>query len=206
MLSDKQIRGLCEEQNMIAPYVPTKCRTLDNGLAVPSYGQTSFGYDVRLAKEFLVPNQGGLIDPMGSSEWTKITSPGKMYAIPPHSFVLAHTMEKFKIPDDVLGVAIGKSTYARCGIITPLTPLEPGWEGTLTLEIANVTDSHVSLYVGAGIVQIVFYQGERPENTYAGDAALYQGTVGAVPAGFPKISKNVSDRWDRIFNQRGSLN
>ena len=199
MLSDAQIKRLCEEQQMIVPYVPTKRRVLENGRNVPSYGQTSFGYDVRLANEILLPNPGTVIDPMGTSEWSRVVCTSPVFTMNPYSFILAHTIEKFHIPDDVIGIAVGKSTYARCGIITPLTPLEPGWKGTLTLEISNTTNNYVKLYIGAGIIQILFDKGEKPESTYTADEAIYQGTTGTVPAGYPKISKDVARRWENTF-------
>lgn len=185
VLNDKQILELCRSNGMLDQYHPFQVR--DNGeKKVISYGVSSYGYDARLAGEFMSPVKGSFafLDPKDptSSKWTtqKITDGPVM--IPPHGFVLARTVERFKMPDDVMAICVGKSTYARNGLIVNVTPLEPGWEGHVTLELSNTTDLPSVVYVGEGICQFVFYRGERPSVTYADRGGKYQGQTGVTLA------------------------
>lgn len=179
VLNDKQINDLAIEGGMITPYVGAQVRQI-NGEKVISYGVSSYGYDARLAGEFMWPVRGGTLDPKANTaRWESQTVPDEYgYLIPPHGFVLARTVERFKMPDDVMAICVGKSTYARNGLIVNVTPLEPGWEGHVTLELSNTTDLPSVVYVGEGICQFVFYRGKRPAVTYAtreGGPGKYQG-------------------------------
>lgn len=176
ILRDRQIIDLCDRDiGMITPYEPRQVRgTHDN--PVISYGLSSYGYDARLAGEFKVPDSGEL-DPKNPAltEWRESKTDLRRVRIPPHGFVLARTVEYFRIPDDVFVICLGKSTYARNGLIVNVTPLEPGWEGHVTLELSNTTNLPSVVYVGEGICQFVFFRGERPAVTYGDRNGKYQG-------------------------------
>lgn len=174
ILNDKQILELCDN-GMIAPFDANQVRFIPDGAPVISYGLSSFGYDARLAGEFKQPCFG-MLDPKHPeiTVWEKLTLDDKII-IPPHGFVLARTVEYFKIPDDVFVICLGKSTYARNGLIVNVTPLEPGWEGFVTLELSNTTNLPSVVYVGEGICQFVFFRGERPATTYGDRNGKYQG-------------------------------
>lgn len=188
VLNDKQILELCNN-GMITPYERQQVRQI-NGEKVISYGVSSFGYDVTLGNNvdlFIATDKP--IDPkhFDSSCLERLhvmNAPhgdGYVVVMPPHSYALGHTVETFDIPSDVLVVCLGKSTYARSGLIVNTTPAEPGWRGQITLEFANPTPLPIFLYVGEGICQFVFYRGERPSVTYAtreGGPGKYQGQVG----------------------------
>jgi dCTP deaminase len=155
-----------------------------------SYGLSSFGYDARLADEFLAYNDynGDVIDPYKITEdnFIKLESQfsnGKRFVIiPPGSFVLAKTLEKFKIPENVVSVCVGKSTYARCGIIVNVTPLEPGWEGHVTLELSNTTRLSARVYVNEGICQFLFFKSEsRPIVIYSDRNGKYMNQTKVTP-------------------------
>lgn len=149
-----------------------------------SYGLSSFGYDIRLSKNIYVPTHSSvplLLDPKVSGYtdgskplWQTQTIDRRGFEIPPHGYVLASSVERFHMPDDVIAICLGKSTYARCGIVVNVTPLEPGWQGFLTLEISNTTDFKVMIHANEGIAQLLFYKGERPITTYADRAGKYQ--------------------------------
>jgi dCTP deaminase len=190
LLNDKQIieenkkmrKGECK--GMIEGFVSHQVRSKGNRNII-SYGLSSFGYDIRLDGFIYVPSVNNIkpfvIDPKNSSSETARASNWKFekihkygYDIPPHGFVLASSVERFNIPKDILGICVGKSTYARCGIVVNVTPLEPGWSGFLTIEISNTTDAHVRIYANEGIAQILFYKGERPMITYAERDGKYQ--------------------------------
>jgi len=181
LLPDAEIARLCREEGMIDPFVPELRR--DHG---PSYGLDSFGYSIRLADEFLVCEAGDhapVLDPTRDTgaAFTPITGPHLV--LPPHGFALARSVERFRMPADVLGLAVGKSTYARLGVHVLLTPLEPGWEGVLTIEIANLTPLPAVLHAGAGIAQILFVRGTaRPRVSYADRGGPYQGQTGITLA------------------------
>ena len=177
ILNDRQIRELCErEPPMIAPFVPRQ-------EGKPSYGLGSFGYDIRLGCKFLVPLGGinAVLDPLNfpKAHFREVIE-HKHFDLAPHSQVLAESVEWFNIPEDVLALCWGKSTYARCGLLVNLTPAEPGWKGKLTLELANLSPLPIRLYVGQGIAQIVFFRGDRPERVYSEKEAggVYQNQKG----------------------------
>jgi dCTP deaminase len=136
VLSDKTIKRLALEKDMIKPFVPKQVRK-----GKISYGLSSYGYDARVSNEFKIFTNvnSGIVDPKKFKNDSFVTKTGKECIIPPNSFALARTMEYFKIPEHVLVICLGKSTYARCGIIVNVTPLEPGWEGHVTLEFSNTT-------------------------------------------------------------------
>ncbi len=180
--SDRWIRRMALEHRMIEPFENGQVRS-----GSISYGLSSFGYDIRVAPEFKVfTNVHNLVvDPKEFDERSFVDVKGRDCIIPPNSFALARTVEHFRIPRDVLVLCVGKSTYARCGIIVNVTPLEPTWEGFLTLEISNTTPLPARIYGGEGIAQLVFFQGdEPPEVAYADRKGKYQGQVGVT---LPKL-------------------
>lgn len=182
VLNDDQILDYCLHAGMIDGFVSKQIRERD-GEKVISYGVSSFGYDARLAGEFMVP-VGGTLDPKhpNGTDWRTIEGHSGYLVIPPHGFVLARTVERFRMPDDVMAICVGKSTYARNGLIVNVTPLEPGWEGHVTLELSNTTDLPSVVYVGEGIAQFVFFRGERPSTTYADRKGKYMGQTGVTLA------------------------
>ena len=176
--SDRWIRRMAEEAGMIDPFVPGQVRD-----GVVSYGLSSFGYDIRVADEFKVFTDvhSVVVDPKAFDPRSFVDIQGDHCIIPPNSFALARTLEYFRIPEDVLVVCVGKSTYARCGIIVNVTPLEPGWHGHLTLEISNTTPLPAKVYANEGLAQLLFFQGDEvPEVTYAQRAGKYQGQQGVT--------------------------
>jgi len=194
ILNDQQIVALCYDETapaMIDPFIPTNIRVADQpdseGEASPviSYGLTSFGYDMRLGNKFKSPQSNSTLtlDPKNASamKWWSFTT-SEAFALFPGHFVLAETVEHWHVPDDVIGIVLGKSTYARCGIIINVTPLEPGWKGVLTLEIHNAGHVPVKLYPGEGIAQINFHRGEFPLVNYASRSGKYQGQEGVLEA------------------------
>jgi dCTP deaminase len=182
ILSDKTIRRLAEEQRMIEPF---ESRQVRDGKI--SYGLSSFGYDIRVGDEYKVFTDvySVVVDPKKFDPRSFVDIKGDHCIIPPHSFALAATMEYFRIPKDILVVCVGKSTYARCGIIVNVTPLEPEWCGYLTLEISNTTPLPAKVYSGEGLAQLLFFRGDQePEVTYASRAGKYQDQRGVTP---PKL-------------------
>ena len=182
ILSDKTIRKLCEEQKMIEPFEAKQVR--DGKI---SYGLSSFGYDIRVGDEYKVFTDvySVVVDPKKFDPKSFVDIKADHCIIPPHSFALAATMEYFRIPKDVLVVCVGKSTYARCGIIVNVTPLEPEWRGYLTLEISNTTPLPAKIYSHEGLAQLLFFRGDQePEVTYASKSGKYQDQVGVTP---PKL-------------------
>lgn len=180
--SDRWIRRMALEHGMIEPFESGQVR---NGSI--SYGLSSFGYDIRVAPEFKVfTNVHNLVvDPKAFDERSFVDVKDRDCIIPPNSFALARTVEYFRVPRDVLVLCVGKSTYARCGIIVNVTPLEPTWEGFLTLEISNTTPLPAKIYGNEGIAQLVFFQGdEAPEVAYKDRKGKYQGQVGVT---LPKL-------------------
>ncbi|MDI6813291.1 MAG: dCTP deaminase [Desulfitobacteriaceae bacterium] len=177
ILNDKQIIELCEEQGMITPFLREK---ISHG--VISYGLSSYGYDIRIAKKFKVFTNVycSIVDPkkFDPRAMTDIISED-LILIPPNSFALGMSVEYFQMPADVIGICIGKSTYARAGIIVNVTPINPGWRGYLTIEISNTTPLPARIYVGEGIAQVIFLRGEPCLRTYAGK---YQNQEDIVPA------------------------
>ncbi len=175
---DRWIRRLATEQGMIEPFEAGQVRE-----GVISYGVSSFGYDIRVADEYKVFTDvySVVVDPKAFDPRSFVDVKGDHCIIPPRSFALARTLEYFRIPADVLVVCVGKSTYARCGIIVNVTPLEPEWEGHLTLEISNTTPLPAKIYSNEGLAQLLFFQGdERPETTYAMKKGKYQGQRGVT--------------------------
>ena len=164
---------------MIEPFEPAQVRE-----GVISYGVSSFGYDIRVADEYKVFTDvfSVVVDPKNFDDRSFVDVKGDHCIIPPRSFALARTLEYFRIPSDVLVVCVGKSTYARCGIIVNVTPLEPEWRGYLTLEISNTTPLPAKVYSNEGLAQLLFFQGdETPEITYAMKKGKYQDQVGVTP-------------------------
>jgi dCTP deaminase len=174
--SDKWIRTMAREHGMIEPF----CERSE-GERVISYGLSSYGYDVRVGDEFKVFTNvyNSIVDPKDFREDAFVDVKGDVCIVPPNSFALARTVEHFRIPDDVLTICVGKSTYARCGIIVNVTPFEPGWQGTVTLEISNTTPLPAKVYAGEGIAQVLFFRGqERCETSYSDRAGKYQRQTG----------------------------
>jgi len=182
IMSDRWIREQAEKHNMIEPFVEAQRRE-DN----ISYGVSSYGYDARVAPEFKIFTNvdSEIVDPKNFSPKSFVDRDGPVCIIPPNSFALGRTVEYFRIPEDVLVVCLGKSTYARCGIIVNVTPLEPGWEGHVTLEFSNTTPLPAKIYANEGIAQFLFFQGNEPcEVSYASRAGKYQGQKGVT---LPKL-------------------
>ncbi len=180
--NDRWIRRMAEEEGMIEPFESGQVRD-----RVVSYGLSSFGYDVRVADEFKVFTDvhSVIVDPKSFDPKSFVDIVGDHCIIPPRSFALARTLEYFRVPKDVLVLCVGKSTYARCGIIVNVTPLEPEWRGYLTLEISNTTPLPAKIYSNEGLAQLLFFQGdEAPEITYAMRRGKYQDQVGVTP---PKL-------------------
>ena len=182
VLSDKWIRKMVSEHKMISPFEDKQIR--QNKI---SYGLSSFGYDARVSNEFKIFTNvnSEIVDPKNFKASNFVTKNVSECIIPPNSFVLASTVECFKIPKDVLVVCLGKSTYARCGIIVNVTPLEPGWEGHVTLEFSNTTPLPAKVYANEGVAQFIFLKGnETPETTYSDRNGKYMGQTGVT---LPKI-------------------
>ncbi len=180
--SDKWIIKMAKEYNMISPFEDKQMR--DGKI---SYGVSSYGYDARVSNEFKIFTNvnSEIVDPKNFKPTNFVTKELSECIIPPNSFVLARTVEYFKIPKDVLVICLGKSTYARCGIIVNVTPLEPGWEGHVTLEFSNTTPLPAKLYANEGVAQFIFLKGtENPEVTYADRSGKYMGQKGVT---LPKI-------------------
>ena len=182
VLSDNWIKKMSKEKGMISPFEEKQIR----GDSI-SYGLSSFGYDARVSNEFKIFTNvnSGIVDPKVFKKESFVTKVGKECIIPPNSFALARTMEYFKIPENVLVICLGKSTYARCGIIVNVTPLEPGWEGHVTLEFSNTTPLPAKIYANEGVSQFVFIKGnEKPSVTYAKRKGKYMKQKGVT---LPKI-------------------
>ncbi len=164
VLNDREITALCTgPRPLLAPFIATQ-------QGRPSYGLGSFGYDLRLGTKLLVPLGGvnAVLDPVNFPvEHFRAIDIGPTFELAPNAQVLAESVERFDMPDDVCGVCWGKSSYARCGLLVNVTPLEPGWRGVLTIELANVSPLPIRLHVGQGIAQVVFFRGARPLRTYA---------------------------------------
>lgn len=180
--SDRWIRKMALEQKMIAPFEDRQVRK-----NVISYGLSSYGYDVRIADEFKIFTNvfGAMVDPKSFDPKSFVDYRGEVCVIAPNSFALGRTIEYFRIPRNTMTICVGKSTYARCGIITNVTPLEPGWEGYVTLEISNTTPLPAKIYANEGIAQILFFEGDEPcEISYADKSGKYQGQIGVT---LPKV-------------------
>ena len=166
-----------DERPMIFPFVNHSVNRNENNEKILSYGLSSFGYDFRIAPEFKIFTNinNTIVDPKAFDEKAFVHYEGDVCIIPPNSFVLARTVEMFHMPDDVVGICVGKSTIARVGINCLVTPVEPGWNGYLTLEFANTTPLPAKLYANEGGLQIQFYRGKRPRVTYSDRGGKYQG-------------------------------
>jgi dCTP deaminase len=180
--SDRWIRKMALEHGMIEPFVDDQVRA-----GVVSYGLSSYGYDIRVADEFKVFTNinNTVIDPKSFDPRSFVDIQAEVCIVPPNSFALARTIEYFRIPRDILTICLGKSTYARCGIIVNVTPFEPEWEGFVTLEISNTTPLPAKIYANEGIAQVLFLQGdEPPERSYADKKGKYLKQTGVT---LPKI-------------------
>lgn len=169
---DRWIRKMAEEHGMIEPFEAGQVRK-----GVISYGVSSYGYDIRVADEFKIFTNvfSSIVDPKNFDEQSMVDYQGDICVIPPNSFALARTIEYFRIPRGVLTVCVGKSTYARCGIIVNVTPFEPEWEGFVTLEISNTTPLPARIYSNEGIAQVLFFEAdEECEVSYADKKGKYQ--------------------------------
>lgn len=179
VLNDATIIDLCRTRNMIDPYVVGQVRINDQNKRIISYGASSYGYDIRIADEFKIFTNAlnAMVDPKDfNTTTTFITYKGDACIIPPNSFVLGKSMEFFRIPRDLMVLCVGKSTYARCGIIINVTPLEPEWEGFITLEVSNTTPNPAKIYANEGIAQVVFFRAEQPcWTSYKDKDGKYQG-------------------------------
>jgi len=171
ILSDRWIREMATTRAMIEPFVERQTRE-----GVISYGLSSYGYDARVGREFKIFTNvdSAIVDPKAFSARSFVDRETDVCIVPPNSFALATTIEYFRVPRDVLVVCLGKSTYARCGIIVNVTPLEPEWEGHVTIEISNTTPLPARIYAGEGVCQFLFFRGEQPcEVSYADRKGKY---------------------------------
>ena len=182
VLSDKWIRRMAKKEKMISPFISKQERK-----GKISYGLSSYGYDARVSDDFRIFTNvnSAIVDPKNFKKESFISKKSNTCVIPPNSFALARTVENFKIPENVLVICLGKSTYARCGIIVNVTPLEPGWEGYVTLEFSNTTPLPAKIYANEGAAQFVFLKGnEKPEVSYSKRKGKYMKQKGVT---LPKI-------------------
>jgi dCTP deaminase len=179
---DHWIRKMALEHGMIEPFVDHQVRE-----GVISYGVSSYGYDVRVADEFKIFTNvfSAVVDPKAFDSKSMVDFKGDICVIPPNSFALAKTIEYFRIPRGVMTICVGKSTYARCGIIVNVTPFEPEWEGYVTLEISNTTPLPARIYANEGLAQVIFLEGDEPcQISYADKKGKYQHQQGIL---LPKV-------------------
>jgi dCTP deaminase len=180
--ADKWIRKMALEQGMIQPFASHQVRASEQGKIV-SHGTSSYGYDVRCSNEFKVFTNinSAIVDPKNFTPESFVDITAEVCIIPPNSFALARSVEYFKIPRDVLVICLGKSTYARCGIIVNVTPLEPEWEGHITLEFSNTTPLPAKIYANEGVAQLLFLQSDETcETSYRDRKGKYQGQTGVT--------------------------
>jgi len=180
--SDKWIRRMAEQHGMIDPFEPGQIKENGKGRIV-SYGTSSYGYDVRCSSEFKIFTNinSAVVDPKNFDANSFVDFRGDVCIIPPNSFALARTVERFRIPRNVLTICLGKSTYARCGIIVNVTPLEPEWEGYVTLEFSNTTPLPAKIYANEGVAQVIFFEAdEECETSYKDRGGKYQGQKGVT--------------------------
>jgi dCTP deaminase len=178
--SDRWIRRMAAEHGMIEPFADAQVRS-----GAISYGVSSYGYDMRVAREFRIFTNvhSPIVDPKQFDPLSFVEFAGDVCLIPPNSFALARSVEYFRIPRNVLTICVGKSTYARCGIITNVTPFEPEWEGHVTLEISNTTPLPARIYANEGIAQVLFFEADDDdvcEVSYADKSGKYQGQRGVT--------------------------
>jgi dCTP deaminase len=177
--NDRWIEQMCKERRMIEPF--TKRRKRPGSI---SFGLSSYGYDLRIADEFKIFTNvnNSIVDPKAFDARAFVDFIGSVCIIPPNSFALGRSVEYLRIPRNVMTVCLGKSTYARCGIITNVTPLEPEWEGHVTIEISNTTPLPAKIYAGEGIVQVLFFESDEPCRTsYKDKGGKYDKQRGVVP-------------------------
>ena len=177
---------MAEQHGMIEPFVPNQIKESD-GRKIVSYGTSSYGYDIRCSDEFkLFTNLNTtIVDPKNFDSNSFVDFKGDVCIIPPNSFALARTVEYFRIPRNVLTICLGKSTYARCGIIVNVTPFEPEWEGYVTLEFSNTTPLPAKIYANEGVAQVIFFESDEIcETSYRDRGGKYQGQHGVT---LPKI-------------------
>jgi len=182
IMNDRWIAQMAKERGMIEPFEGRQVRQ-----GVISYGVSSYGYDMRVAREFKIFTNvlSSIIDPKQFDPKSFVEFEGDVCIVPPNSFALARSVEYFRIPRNILTVTVGKSTYARCGIITNVTPFEPEWEGFVTLEISNTTPLPAKIYANEGIAQVLFFRGEEePEVSYKDKGGKYQKQTGVT---LPKL-------------------
>ena len=180
--SDKWIKKMARDHGMIEPFQVDQVKSNDGGKIV-SYGTSSYGYDVRCANEFKIFTNinSTVVDPKNFDDNSFVDIKSDVCTIPPNSFALARTVEYFKIPRQVLTLCLGKSTYARCGIIVNVTPLEPEWEGHVTLEFSNTTSLPAKIYANEGVAQFIFLESDEVcETSYKDRAGKYQGQKGVT--------------------------
>ena len=179
--SDKWIRRMAA-QGMIEPFEPGQVRSV-NGARIVSYGTSSYGYDIRCADEFKIFTNinSTIVDPKAFDPNSFVDIKADVCIIPPNSFALARTVEYFRIPRSTLVVCLGKSTYARCGIIVNVTPLEPEWQGIVTLEVSNTTPLPAKIHANEGVAQMLFFQSDEVcETSYKDRGGKYQGQTGVT--------------------------
>ena len=182
VLSDKWIKKMVKSHKIISPFVSKQIRK-----GKISYGLSSYGYDARVSNDFKIFTNvnSTIVDPKNFKKDGFVSKKSRICVIPPNSFALARTVEYFRIPENVIVICLGKSTYARCGIIVNVTPLEPGWEGHVTLEFSNTTPLPAKIYANEGVAQFIFLKGnEIPEVTYADRKGKYMGQTGVT---LPKV-------------------
>ena len=181
--SDHWIRRMAQQHGMIEPYEPGQVRHREGIGRLISYGTSSYGYDIRCADEFKIFTNinSAIVDPKNFAEDSFVDIVSDVCIIPPNSFALAHTVEYFRIPRNVLTICLGKSTYARCGIIVNVTPLEPEWEGHVTLEFSNTTPLPAKIYANEGVAQVLFLESDEVcETSYRDRGGKYQGQTGVT--------------------------
>ena len=183
ILNDIEIAELCKEKNMISPFVHEQVR-IENNNKIVSYGLSSFGYDVRLAPIYKVftNHNADIIDPLNMPTDCYIDKSGSYCVIPPNNYLLSHTIETFNIPDDIMVLCVGKSTWSRCGIAINVTPIEAGFKGTVVIEIANLTPVPIKIYANMGIAQFMFFRGNKCGVSYDDRNGKYQNQKGIVTA------------------------
>ena len=180
--SDRWIRHMVREHQMIDPFEPNQIRSKGEERII-SFGTSSYGYDIRCANDFKIFTNinSAIVDPKNFDENSFVDIKADVCIIPPNSFALARTVEYFRIPRDVLTICLGKSTYARCGIIVNVTPLEPEWEGHVTLEFSNTSPLPAKIYANEGAAQVIFFESDEPcETSYKDRNGKYQGQQGVT--------------------------
>ena len=181
--SDKWIRRMAVERGMIEPFVDGQIKKTESGERVISYGLSSYGYDLRVSNEFKVFTNvfGSVVDPKAFDDRSFVDMKTDVCVVPPNSFALARSVEYFRIPREVLTICVGKSTYARCGIIVNVTPFEPEWEGYVTLEFSNTTPLPAKIYANEGVAQMLFFESDEVcETSYKDRGGKYQGQTGVT--------------------------